>query len=114
MIDAYRFGRIVIEKIPYDRDVLVFPDHVQADWWRKEGHALGLADIQGALEETRPRTLVVGTGRFGLMKVRQDVTDYLQRHDIRLYAEPTEKATKIFNRLLLASDDVVGAFHLTC
>lgn len=114
MIDAYHFGHIVIDKSSYDKDVIVFPDRVQANWWRKEGHNLQLEDINDALESTQPKSLVVGTGKYGIMQVSQEVEDYLRDHDIKLYAEPTDKATKIYNRLILTEDKVLGAFHLTC
>jgi len=114
MIDSYSFGHIIIDKISYENDVIVFPDRVQGDWWRKEGHKLQLVDIQEALEEVQPRALVVGTGKFGIMKVSREVKEYLEAQNIKLYAEATEKATKMYNRLILTDDKVLGAFHLTC
>lgn len=114
MIDSYNFGHIVVDKIPYDRDVIVFPDRVQDNWWRKEGHRLQLEDIRDALEEAQPNALVVGMGKFGLMKVNKAVKRYLEERNIKLFAESTEKATKIYNRLILTEDKVLGAFHLTC
>ena len=114
MIDSYSFGHIVIDKVPFKNDVIVFPDRVQAEWWRKEGHNLQLVDIQQALEEAQPNTVVVGTGKFGIMNVSLEVEEYLKEQNIRLYAESTEKATKMYNRLILTDDKILGAFHLTC
>lgn len=114
MIDSYNFGHIVVDKISYDKDVIVFPDRVQADWWRKEGHQLQLEDIQDALEEAQPNALVVGMGNSGIMQVSKEVKTYLEERNIKLFAESTEKATKIYNRLILMEDKVLGAFHLTC
>ena len=96
------------------KDVIVFPDRVQGNWWREDGHHLRLVDIQEALESFKPNQLVVGTGKFGIMKVGREVKRYCEANDIALYAEPTEKATKMYNRLLLTDDKVLGAFHLTC
>ncbi len=114
MIDSYQFGRIIIDKIPYDHDVIILPDHVQSNWWRKEGHKLHLVDIQKEMDITQPQSLVVGTGKFGMMKVSQDLKDYLEKHDIELFAKLTEKAVKIYNRIILCKANVVGVFHLTC
>jgi len=114
VIDAYKFGHIVIDKLPYEKDVIVFPDRVQGDWWREEGHKLRLVDVEEALESVQPRHLVVGTGKFGILKVGREVKRYCEAHGIALHAEPTEKATKMYNRLLLTDDKVLGAFHLTC
>ncbi len=114
MIESYRFGHIVIDKVSYRNDVIVFPDRVQADWWRKEGHKLQLNDIQDAIDDAQPRTLVVGTGKFGLMKVNREVRALCEKRGITLYAEATDKAVKMYNRLILSDPDVLGAFHLTC
>jgi len=114
VIDSYRFGRIVIQRIPYTHDIILFPDHVQADWRREEGHHLKLKDISASLEEVAPVSLVVGTGAFGAMQIGDDIKPYLDRQDIRLYAERTDKAVKIYNRLLLSDNQILGAFHLTC
>ena len=114
MIDSYRFGNIVIDKIVYKNDVIVFPDRVQPEWWRKEGHHLQLEDIRHAIDDSQPRSLVVGTGKFGIMRVSKEVIKYCEDRDIRFYAEATEKAVKIYNRLILTDDKIVGAFHLTC
>ena len=114
MIDAYSFGHMVIDKVPYEKDVIVFPDRVQGNWWRKEGHHLQMEDIREALEAAQPRSLVVGTGKFGIMKVHKEVKQYCEEKNIMLYAEPTEKAVKMYNRLILTDDRVLGAFHLTC
>jgi hypothetical protein len=114
MIDSYRFGQIVIDKIPYDKDVIVFPDKVQSNWWRREGHKLHLDDIRQPIKAAQPKVLVVGTGKFGIMHISQEVKDFLETRGIKLYAEPTDKATKIYNRLLLTEPRLMGAFHLTC
>ncbi len=114
MIDSYNFGLIVINKLPYKNDVIVFPDRVEADWWREEGHKLQLVDIQKSLDEVHPAALVVGTGKFGIMKISREVRQYADERGIKLHAEPTEKAVKMYNRLILIDDKILGAFHLTC
>ena len=48
MIDSYGFGRIVVDKMNYDADLIVFPDGVQPGWRRKEGHLLEWEDIRHA------------------------------------------------------------------
>ncbi|MCJ7811957.1 MTH938/NDUFAF3 family protein [bacterium] len=114
MIDSYQFGLIIINKIPYDHDVIILPDRVQSNWWRKEGHKLHSVDIQNEIDLIQPQSLIVGTGKFGIMKVSQELKDYLEKHHIELYAESTDKAVKIYNRIILNEVNVLGAFHLTC
>ncbi|HIQ22802.1 MAG TPA: hypothetical protein EYH34_16375, partial [Planctomycetes bacterium] len=72
MIDSYEFGRIVIDGQTFTSDVIIFPDRVDANWWRKEGHRLQLADLEG-IWEAQPELLVVGTGATGRMEVAPEV-----------------------------------------
>jgi len=37
VIDGYSFGRIVVEGKEYTSDLIIYPDHIQGDWWREEG-----------------------------------------------------------------------------
>jgi hypothetical protein len=114
MIDSYRFGRISINQKTYTKDVIIFPDRVQANWWRIEGHLLQLEDIKSAVEDADPEIVVVGKGKFGLMKVSSEVKAYLQNKDIRLHAEKSDKAVETFNQFTNSGKRVLGAFHLTC
>ena len=76
-IDSYRFGEIVINGKKYSSDVLIFPDRVRDNWWRKTGHELRLEDIAEVITEN-PEVLVVGTGASGLMKVLSEVEQAAQ------------------------------------
>ena len=114
MIDSYQFGEMVIQGVSYTKDVIICPDRIEAEWWRKEGHYLHLPDIQKIIEEVQPRSLIVGKGKFGMMRVGQGLKDYLKSHHIVLYAKSTDKVVQIFNRLINTEEKVIGAFHLTC
>ena len=111
MIESYSFGRITIDGKSYTNDVIIFPDHIQADWWRLEGHKLQAADLEGVFKE-KPEILVVGTGHDGVMEVQQEVRDFCKKNRIRLVEAITADAVKQYNKL--AGPGVIGAFHLTC
>lgn len=111
-IESYSFGRIVIDGHKYTSDVIVFPDKVEGNWWRKEGHSLHEEDIKSVLER-RPEVLVVGTGSTGRMAVLPDIRKRVESEGIRLIVEPTEKACETYNELL-REKEVVAALHLTC
>jgi hypothetical protein len=66
-IDGYRFGHVVVDGEWQTRDVIVLPDRVLTDWWRADGHRLGLADLDDVIED-QPECLVVGTGAYGQMR----------------------------------------------
>ena len=112
MIDSYDFGRIVINGKRYNSDLIVFPDNVRDDWWRKEGHRLHVEDLKDVLE-AKPEVLVVGTGYSGLMTVPPETRNYVESEGIELIAQKTAVACKTFNRLV-KSRKVVAALHLTC
>ena len=44
-ISGYRFGRIDIGGKTYTSDVIVTPERVIDGWWRQQGHALAVADL---------------------------------------------------------------------
>lgn len=40
--DSYQFGKIVIDSVAYDKDLIILGDTVHPDWWLKQGHSLGV------------------------------------------------------------------------
>jgi len=112
MIKSYNFGQIVINGRRYIHDVIIFPDHVKGNWWRKEGHRLSLEDLKEVFE-AQPEVLLIGTGYNGLMKVSQEVKNYVKSKNIELIVENTKQACQTYNRLC-QSKKVIAAFHLTC
>ncbi len=113
MIEQYRFGSIVISGNSYTSDVKIIDGRVVADWWRKSAHRVEIDDIRDILE-AKLDYLVIGSGKFGIMKVGEDVTSCLQDRIIELVVEPTAAAVKIFNRLTEKNRNVAAGFHLTC
>jgi hypothetical protein len=112
MIDAYSFGSITIDGQKYTADVIVYPDRVDAHWWRREGHRLDPADLQGALA-AQPEVLVVGTGCYGRMEVPPETAEFVQQQGVKLLATRTGEAVQQYNTLA-SSQRAVAALHLTC
>ena len=113
MIESYRFGKMVIDGQTYQRDLIIYPDRVNAHWWRKTGHEVCVEDIHEIIA-AQPECLVVGTGKPGLMKVLAETQDVLNTQGIELIAAPTNRAYQAFNKELQNQRYVIGAFHLTC
>lgn len=113
MIDSYGFGRIVIDGRRYTNDVLILPNQIMDNWWRKEGHRLQIADLKEVLEE-EPEALIVGTGRWGLMKVPPETRNHVESKGIELIAQSTEEACETYNHLKQSGKKVVAALHLSC
>ncbi len=112
MIDSYSFGNMVIEGKRYFRDLIIYPERIRENWWRKEGHSLCYEDIK-EIVEYKPEVLVIGTGYFGAMRVPPEVVNYLQSQGIEVIIKNTKEAVSTFNKLRRVKK-VVGAFHLTC
>jgi len=113
MIDSYKMGKIVIDGRTYRSDVLVFPDRVDASWWRLKSHELAVADLADVLAES-PEVLVVGSGRYGRLIVLPEAEQALASQGIRLVVAKTGAACDMFNELASAGKHVAAALHLTC
>ena len=111
-VEAYRFGSITIAGETYTRDLIICPDGIRTDWWRREGHNLLPEDLEPVLEAL-PAVLVVGKGAYGRMAVAPQTRQTLEKAGIELITQPTKKACQTYNQLRLQRQ-VAAALHLTC
>ncbi|HEC92782.1 MAG TPA: hypothetical protein ENI51_07325 [Candidatus Atribacteria bacterium] len=112
MIESYSFGQIIIDGKKYNSDLIIYKDHINSNWWRKEGHNLYIEDVQEILNE-KPEIIIVGTGCYGLMKISTDLIKYLESIGIDLVIKKTKDACNEYNKLY-KDKKVVAALHLTC
>lgn len=112
MIESCDFGAMVVDGKKYTADLIILPQKIKPDWWRKEGHKLTLEDLEEVFKDDI-EALVVGTGFFGLMKVQEDVVQAAHLKGLSLRIEKTKKAAQVFNELF-PHKKTAGAFHLTC
>jgi hypothetical protein len=80
-IDHYEFGRIVVDGRQETKDLILLPDRVVRNWWRRDGHALVLDDLVEVLDEL-PAHLVVGTGADGRMAPDPATVQQLQERGV--------------------------------
>jgi hypothetical protein len=111
-IETYRFGRIVVDSQVHTKDLIILPDRIVGDWWRKEGHRLLPADLESVLA-ARPDVLVVGKGAYGRVRIAPETRQALQEAGIELIAQSTTKAWRTYNQLRL-QQRVAAALHLSC
>ena len=111
-VDSYEFGSITIDGASYRRDVVVLPEGVRPDWWRKEGHGLHPDDLAPFMEP-RPEVVVIGCGTSGMLRVPNETREWLARQGIDLVALPTGEACERYNELA-AGKRVLAGLHLTC
>ena len=111
-ISAYSFGKMTIGGKTYTSDVIVYPDRVDASWWRKEGHYLQKDDLKDIVT-AGPAIVIIGTGNWGVMEVPPETLAFLESKGIKTYTAKTADAVELYNSQ--PKDlKVVGAFHLTC
>lgn len=109
---SYRFGQITIDKKKYNRDVIIYPDRVAPNWWRKTGHRIEPADLTDVVS-AKPDVLILGTGSHGLVEVPEETVQYIRSQGIEIFSERTEKAVDLYKHLV-HDKKVVAALHLTC
>ena len=111
-IDSYSFGHISVDGVEYTSDVILLPDRVVPNWWRKEGHSLGPDDLE-AVVEAEPEVLIVGTGANGMMRVPESTAANLAKHGIEVVVQSTKQACETFNASPKETR-AAAALHLTC
>ena len=111
-IEDYQFGQMVVGGKRHTRDLILLPDRIVTNWWREEGHRLGVEDLREVLDAA-PKVLVVGTGAYGRMEVPERTRRALEAAGIELQTARTEEAWRLYNDLR-GRQRTAGAFHLTC
>ena len=111
-IEAYQFGRITIDGETYTRDLIICPDGILTDWWRKEGHSLRPEDLDAVIG-LEPEVLIVGCGRDDRLKVPEETRRWITSLGIELIELPTGEACDRYNELAVQSK-VIAGLHLTC
>ncbi len=112
-IDSYSFGVMEVEGTEYTADLIVFPDRITPNWWRRQGHSLAVGDLDDVLG-FKPEVLVIGKGASGLMEIPASTKKVFQEEGIELIAKNTGQAWGLFNEQVEKGRKAVGAFHLTC
>ena len=110
-VTGYSFGRVEVDGRPHTRDLIVLPDRVVADWWRRDGHSLVIEDLEEVVDEL-PERLIVGCGAQGRLRPDPSVVEALRRRGVEMEALPTEAAVERYSELDPAR--TAAALHLTC
>lgn len=111
-IDSYRFGQLVVDGQVFTKDLIIFPERIQTNWWRKSGHNLSVKDIKEVFI-ARPDLLLIGQGAYSRMKVSDQAEQALENAGIEVIAQSSHTACKLYNELR-QEKRVALAIHLTC
>ncbi len=110
-LEDYSFGRVTVDGVEHTRDLIVLPERVVGDWWRREGHSLALDDLEAVLDEL-PARLVLGTGAYGRLTPDRATLERLEERGIDVEVLPTADAVRRYCSLDPATTG--AALHLTC
>jgi hypothetical protein len=110
-IEHYQFGRIVVDGREEQRDLIILPARVVRHWWRRDGHALVLEDLDEVLDDL-PEHLVIGTGAYGRMRPDQHTVERLEARGMTVESLSTGQAVRRYAELQPAR--TAAALHLTC
>jgi hypothetical protein len=110
-LEGYSFGRILVDGEEHTRDLIVLPDRVLSNWWRREGHSLVLEDLDEVRDEL-PERLIVGSGAHGRLRPHPAVVEALRERGIDVETLHTDEAVRRYGE----SDErrTAAALHLTC
>jgi hypothetical protein len=115
-VDAYEFGRITIDGVSYDHDLVIEHGVVRK---RRKGPSkrsraeFGHTPLTAAEEiPWGGRRLWIGTGAYGSLPVARDVHEEAQRRGVELLVKPTPEVVRLINEALPPDTDVI--LHLTC
>jgi hypothetical protein len=109
-IEHYEFGRIVVDGQEERCDLIMLPNRVVRNWWRREGHGLVLEDLEEVMSDL-PEHLVVGTGAHGRLRPDRGTVERLEERGVRVESLPTGQAVRYGE---LDPSRTAAALHLTC
>jgi hypothetical protein len=113
-IEDYRPGRIVVGGVEHKRDLILLPDRVVTEWWRRDGHSLVIEDLEDVLDDL-PERLIVGCGYDGRLEPDPSVLEALRNRGVKVEALPTREAVARYEELEARNPAAVAAaLHLTC
>jgi hypothetical protein len=110
-LEEYSFGRVTVDGSEETRDLIVLPERVVTNWWRREGHSLAMEDLDEVIDAL-PERLILGVGAYGQLHPDPGVIAELERRGIAVECLRTEEAVRRYGQLDERS--TAAALHLTC
>ncbi len=112
-IDGYRFGNITVDGNDYSDDlIIVNGQEMIIPWIRERGHLCQKKDIERYLNGTIKK-IIFGRGYFMVMKVDDDLKNYLSENGIEFVEAKSRKAVELYNNAEDKSS-LLLVIHLTC
>jgi hypothetical protein len=110
-LEDYTFGRLCVDGSEQTRDLIVLPDRVVTNWWRRDGHSLVIEDLAEVLDGL-PKRLIVGVGAQGRLHPDPAAIAELERRGLTVECLRTDAAVRRYGEL--DERNTAAALHLTC
>jgi hypothetical protein len=110
-LSDYNFGSLTVDGERHTRDLIVLPERVVRDWWRREGHSLAIEDLDEVIDEL-PDRLILGCGAHGRLEPPSAVLEQLRARGVEVEALRTAEAVRRYGEL--DPERTAAALHLTC
>jgi hypothetical protein len=111
VLTDYSFGSLTVDGERHSKDLIVLPQRVVPDWWRREGHSLAMEDFDEVIDEL-PDRLILGCGAHARLEPPAAVLDELRARGVEVEAMPTADAVRRYGEL--DPERTAAALHLTC
>ena len=112
MIDSYTFGTFVIDGKRFDSNVKIIQGKaVKCRYF--ENHIIELNDFFDLVDQ-KPEYIIIGTGAYGVVRVPDEIKEYIEKAGIKLIMEKTGDACKTYNDLIKNNKKVCALLHNTC
>ncbi len=111
MIDNYRFGEFVVDGKTYKSNIILIGKTVKPAR-HLPGHELKLDDFT-ELINSKPEYIIIGTGAYGVMKVPNEIIEFIEKQGIKTIIENTGQACQTYNAML-KQGKIAAFLHNTC
>jgi len=112
MIDSYTFGTFIIDGKRFDSNVKIIQDKATKCRYF-ENHIIELNDFVDMVDK-KPEYIIIGTGESGVIRVPEEIREYIEKAGIKLIMEKTGDACDIYNSLIKKKKRVCALLHNTC
>jgi hypothetical protein len=112
MIDSYTFGHFIIGAKKFDSNVKIIQDKA-VKYRYFENHIIELNDFTDFIEK-KPEYIIIGTGAYGVLRVPDEIKEYIESAGIKLIIEKTGDACDTYNNLIKKNKKVCALLHDTC
>ena len=116
IIQGTEFGRITVDEVVYERDILIRPSgrvkKRRKKLSKKDGssHVISLEEAKHIFGKGADR-LIIGTGQEGHVQLSEEAQAYFNDQDCSVELLPTPQAIEAWNQ---SEGKAIGMFHVKC